>query len=127
MNPATISTPKPGIFRKRSIRGAKLCGVTAANPDKTPPKTPSKELTSHDRTQMVIANGNQTISPVSMYFLNGTLFPDLSNEKFNWLNRFLGPQPWGLHPHWALQPLPRQKGLLPRGHRTQKRRHWPVV
>jgi hypothetical protein len=69
--------------------GAKLCGVTAANPDKTPPKTPSSELTSHDRTQMVIANGNQTINPVSMYFLNGTLFPDVSSEKFNLPNRFL--------------------------------------
>ena len=44
---------------------------------------PSSELTSHVNTQMVIANGNQTISPVSMYFLIGTLNPEKSYGDFS--------------------------------------------
>jgi hypothetical protein len=55
--------------------GALLVGATADTPLKKLANTASSKPTNHKRTQIVIANGNHTIRPVSRYFLMGTGAP----------------------------------------------------
>src|SRR5450830_1156796 len=71
----TSTTPSPGIWRSGSIRVPAESGVNATSPVNKPPKMASSSPTSHNNTQMVMANGNQTSKPVSRYFLIGTRFP----------------------------------------------------
>jgi hypothetical protein len=77
-----------------------LAGATAAKPNKTPPSTPSRDLTNQDNTQIVIANGNHTINPVSMYFLKGTETPSAVEDKIRNRMRLVPPQRVVLRPVW---------------------------
>src|SRR3990167_177576 len=77
----TSSTPRPGMLCRRSIAGPMDSGVTAATPDRKPPNTASIKPSSHSSTQIVMANGSQTIRPVSRYFLMGTGIPVLGQSQ----------------------------------------------
>jgi hypothetical protein len=118
---ATDNTPKPGIFARRPIAGPILAGATAAMPYNTPPKTPSKDLTSQDSTQIVMASGNHTINPVSMYFLNGTVTPGSEDDKIRNRSRQTPPQRKEQPRSWEMPPA---LVLQEQRHRLTLRKCW---
>ena len=92
-------------------------------PNSTLPSTPSKDLTSQDSTQIVMAKGNHTINPVSMYFLNGTEPPASVDDTIRnrtglqspqrmmevVLRSAWPPQAWVQPPQWSRAPKPRYR------------------
>ena len=73
MKPKTSTTPKPGMWDSLSKDCPNWSELTADKAMSKRANRPSSTFIIHSKTQMVIARGNQTINPVSRYFLIGTV------------------------------------------------------